>query len=406
MIFTEVNTFSSIVSSAFSGLSINKWRRDFLLEIFMLYLVIPGRINFKQMSRYSEYCEQRFRNQFKEKFDFIAFNTSLISPVIGKRVALAFDPSHIDKSGDKTPFLGYFWSGSDQCTKKGLEISQIALIDIDLNQGFHLEAVQTVPVKTLKMADLSLCQWYAHSICSRKEELQKISNLVVADAFFSKITFIQPLMADGFHIISKFRGDAYLRYKFTGQYSGSGRPTQFTGKINLKELDMDVFTKIDFNDSTEAYYAIVNSKSLKTDILLVVERTTNENGKITQRLIFSTDTSMDAIEVLEYYHCRFQMEFNFRDAKQATGLNHSQARDLDKLDFHFNASLTTINIAKIIHLQDENKTGKPFSIADYKLLYHNAFILNRFIEAFGIKPKVLKSQINFKELLYFGLKAA
>ncbi len=100
------------------------------------------------------------------------------------------------------------------------------------------------------------------------------------------------------------------------------------------------------------------------------------------------------------------MEFNFRDAKQATGLNHSQARDLDKLDFHFNASLTTVNIAKIIHLQDENKTGKPFSIADYKLLYHNAFILNRFIEAFGIKPKALKSQINFKELLYFGLKAA
>ena len=88
MIFTEVNTFSSIVSSAFSGLSINKWRRDFLLEIFMLYLVIPGRINFKQMSRYSEYCEQRFRNQFKEKFDFIAFNTALISPIVGKRIAL------------------------------------------------------------------------------------------------------------------------------------------------------------------------------------------------------------------------------------------------------------------------------------------------------------------------------
>lgn len=406
MIFTEVNTFSSIVSSAFSGLSINKWRRDFLLEIFMLYLVIPGRINFKQMSRYSQYGEQRFRNQCKEKFDFIAFNTALMNPVVGKRIALAFDPSHIEKSGDKTPFLGYFWSGSDQCTKKGLEISQIALIDVDLNQGFHLEAVQTVPVKTLKMADLSLCQWYAHSICSRKDELQKLSKLVVADAFFSKITFIQPLMADGFHVISKLRGDASLRYKFTGEYTGNGRPTQFAGKINLKELDMDFFTKIDFNDSTEAYYAVVNSKSLKTDILLVVERTTNDNGRITQRLIFSTDTSMNAIEVLDYYHCRFQMEFNFRDAKQSTGLNHSQARDLDKLNFHFNASLTTVNIAKIIHLKDENKTGKPFSIADYKLLYHNAFILNRFIEAFGIKPKALKSHIHFKELLYFGTKAA
>ena len=406
MIFTEVNTFISVVSSAFNGLSLNKWRRDFLIEIFMLYLIIPGRINFTQMSRYSKYCEQRFRNQFKEKFDFMNYNTSLITPYVGSRTAISFDPSHIEKSGKKTPYLGSFWSGSDQNTKKGLEIAQIALIDIDLNQSFHLEAVQTVPVKTLKQADLSLSDWYAHSIISRKQELQKITKIVVADAFFSKITFVQPLMNEGFYVISKLRDDANLRYKFTGEYSGSGRPTQFAGKIDLNNLNMDIFTQIQINDNTQAFYAIVNSKSLKIDILLVVERKTDERGKTIQRLIFSTDTKMNALEVLGYYHCRFQMEFNFRDAKQATGLNHCQARDLDKLYFHFNTSLTTINISKIMHLNDKNKEGKPFSIADYKLLYHNAFLLNRFIETFGIKPKTLKSHHHVKELLYFGTKAA
>jgi len=406
MIFTEVNTFISVVSSAFNGLSLNKWRRDFLIEIFMLYLVIPGRINFTQMSRYSKYCEQRFRNQFKQKFDFMNYNASLITPVVGSRTAISFDPSHIEKSGKKTPYMGSFWSGSDQCTKRGLEIAQIALIDIDLNQSFHLEAVQTVPAKTLKIASMSLSDWYALSIINRKEELQKLSEIVVADAFFSKITFVQPLMNEGFHVISKLRDDANLRYKFTGEYSGSGRPSQFAGKIDLDNLDMDIFTQIQINDDTQAFYAVVNSKSLKTDILLVVERKTDANGKTIQRLIFSTDTKMNALEVLEYYHCRFQMEFNFRDAKQATGLNHCQARDLDKLNFHFNASLTTINIVKIMHINDKNKAGKPFSIADYKLLYHNAFLLNRFIEAFGIKPKALKSHHHVKELLYFGTKAA
>ena len=384
MIFTEVNTFISVVSSAFNGLSLNKWRRDFLLEIFMLYLIIPGRINFTQMSRYSNYCEQRFRNQFKQKFDFMNYNTSLITPFVGSRTAISFDPSHIEKSGKKTPYLGSFWSGSDQCSKKGLEIAQIALIDIDLNQSFHLEAVQTVPVK----------------------KLQKLSKIVVADAFFSKITFVQPLMNEGFHVISKLRDDANLRYKFTGEYSGKGRPSHLAGRIDLDNLNMDIFTPIEINDTTQAFYAIVNSKSLKTDILLVVERKTDENGKTIQRLIFSTDTKMNVLEVLEYYHCRFQMEFNFRDAKQATGLNHCQARDLDKLDFHFNSSLTTVNIMKIIHLKDKNKAGKPFSIADYKILYHNAFLLNRFIEAFGIKPKTLKSHHHVKELLFFGTKAA
>ena len=406
MIFTEVNTFILVVSSAFNGLSLNKWRRDFLIEIFMLYMVIPGRINFTQMSRYSKYCEQRFRNQFKQKFDFMNYNTSLITPVVGSRTAISFDPSYIEKSGKKTPYMGSFWSGSDQCTKKGLEIAQIALIDIDLNQSFHLEAVQTVPVKTLKQADLSLADWYAHSIISRKQELQKLSKIVVADAFFSKITFIQPLINEGFHVISKLRDDANLRYKFKGEYSGKGRPPHLAGRIDLDNLNMDIFTQIQINDTTQAFYAIINSKSLKTDILLVVERKTDENGKTIQRLIFSTDIKMNAIEVLEYYHCRFQMEFNFRDAKQATGLNHCQARDLDKLYFHFNTSLTTINISKIMHLNDKNKEGKPFSIADYKLLYHNAFLLNRFIETFGIKPKALKSHHHVKELLYFGTKAA
>ena len=406
MIFTEVNTFYSVVSSAFNGLSLNKWRRDFLLEIFMLYLVIPGRINFTQMSRYSDFCEQRFRNQFKEKFDFMKYNTSLISPYVGKRTAISFDPSHIEKSGKKTPYLGSFWSGSDQCTKRGLEIAQIALIDIDLKQSFHLEAVQTVPTKTLKVASMSLADWYALTIINRKEELQKVSKIVVTDAFFSKITFIQPLIKEGFHVISKLRDDANLRYKFSGEYAGKGRPPHLAGKVNLDNLNMEIFTQIQINENTEAFYAIVNSKSLKTDILLVVERKTDENGKTIQRLIFSTDTQMNALEVVEYYHCRFQMEFNFRDAKQATGLNHCQARDLDKLHFHFNASLTTVNIPKIIHLNDKNKAGKPFSIADYKLLYHNAFMLNRFIVAFGIKPKALKSHHHVKELLYFGMKAA
>jgi hypothetical protein len=406
MIFREVSIFNSIVSNALKGLSLNKWRRDFLLEIFMLYLCIPGRINFKQMSRYGKHCEQRFRNRFKERFDFMSFNSSLITPHIGKRIAISFDPSYIEKSGNKTPYLGSFWSGCDQCTKKGLEIAQIALIDIDLNQSFHLEAVQTVPSKTLKTVSMSLVDWYALSIIERKEELQKLSNIVVADAFFSKTTFIQPLMKNGFHVISKLRDDANLRYKFTGEYSGKGRPTQWAGKVDLENLNMNVFTQIQINENTRAFYAVVNSKSLKTDILLVVEQKTEKNGKTIQRLIFSTDTQMNALDVLAYYHCRFQMEFNFRDAKQATGLNHSQARDLDKLYFHFNASLTTVNIAKIIHLSNKKNAGQPFSIANYKLLYHNAFMLNRFIEAFGVKPKTLKSHHLVKELLYFGIKAA
>jgi hypothetical protein len=69
------------------------------------------------------------------------------------------------------------------------------------------------------------------------------------------------------------------------------------------------------------------------------------------------------------------MEFGFRDAKQFTGLENTQARSTNKLDFHFNTALTTVNIAKVIQLKDEVKRGFPFSMRDYKILFHNELLL-------------------------------
>ena len=68
-------------------------------------------------------------------------------------------------------------------------------------------------------------------------------------------------MKNGFHVISKLRDDANLRYKFTGKYSGKGRPTQWAGKVDLENLNMNVFTQIQINENTQAFYAVVNSNS-------------------------------------------------------------------------------------------------------------------------------------------------
>jgi hypothetical protein len=54
---------------------------------------------------------------------------------------------------------------------------------------------------------------------------------------------------------------------------------------------------------------------------------------------------MSAAEVLESYGARFQLAFLFRDAKQHTGLDHCQARDPEKLHFHWNVALTSVNLA-------------------------------------------------------------
>ena len=377
-----------------------------MIEVLMLYLIIPKRLNFLQMSRYSTYGEQRFRQQFEKKFDFMSFNTELTTRFFGSRKAIAFDPSYISKSGKRTPYLGRFWSGCAGAVKKGLELSGIAAIDIDLRQCLHLEAIQTAPVQTLGKVSMSLIQWYAQIICDRAKELQKISYIVVADAYFSKKEFVDKLLNAGFTLVSKLRDDANLMYKSTEAHTGKkGAPKKYAGKINLKELDLSHFTPLSYTEKIEAFSAIVYSKALKRDILLVVEQFTC-GSKVIQRLIFSTDITACPTEVLDYYHCRFQIEFCYRDAKQATGLTHCQARSLNKLSFHFNASLTAVNIAKTVHWNCPETKEKPFSIANAKTLCHNAFLLNRFIVLFGIKPNTIKNHQYIKELLYYGTIAA
>jgi len=121
---------------------------------------------------------------------------------------------------------------------------------------------------------------------------------------------------------------------------------------------------------------------------------------------YSTDTKQAPIDVIDIYHTHFQIEFGFRDAKQFTGLENSQARSGNKLNFHFNAALTKVNIAKIMQLSNPQTRENSFSMATYKILFHNTLMLSRFFRLFAINPNSIKNRQHVNELLYFGTMAA
>ena len=106
------------------------------------------------------------------------------------------------------------------------------------------------------------------------------------------------------------------------------------------------FELVSKDDQTIINSAIVYSISLKRCIKVVHVLYCNKKGNQTCKLYFSTDINLNASDILKFYQSRFQIEFLYRDGKQHTGLNDCQARSEKKLDFHFNASLTAINIAK------------------------------------------------------------
>ena len=83
----------------------------------------------------------------------------------------------------------------------------------------------------------------------------------------------------------------------------------------------------------------------------------------------------------------------------------NNTRDTKAMDFAFNLSLSAINVAKAFAKQ----YNLDLSIADCKLLLHNALLIERFLSMFGNAPNLNKNQGQkehyFKELMLFGLKA-
>ena len=377
-------------------------RKQFILNVLLCFLSIKGRINFLQLSRYSKYCEQYFRINFENKFNFQDFNRRLILDLKIKECITAFDPSFITKSGKCTFGLGKYWSGCAKQAKWGLDICGFAVIDILQNTAFHLNAIQTPPFENITLLD-----YYCQIVKENYLYFKELSNYMVADAYFSKKKVVDTMLSLGLHFISRLRDDAVLMYIYQGEPTGKkGRPKTYDGKVNAYNFNMDYFTKNFSDKEMKIYSAIVYCSAFKRDIKLAVAIYYKDGKETARKLYFSTDLELCAEKIVRYYRSRFQIEFLYRDAKQHCGLMHCQARSQNKLHFHFNAALTAVNLAKIEWLNTKTSTDESFSMLDYKIMYNNELLLNAFIERFAINANTVKNKQIISELRNYGKIAA
>jgi len=358
------------------------------------------------MSRYGEYTEQTYRNQFEKKFDFIGFNTELIKSNCSKHLINAFDPSYIPKSGKETEHLGMFWSGCSGKALRGLEIGGFAVVDVDNNTAFSLEAIQTPANKELKLEGRTLVNHYASLVIERKDVLLSFSRYLVGDGYFAKIEFINPITKQTeLEIISKMRTDANLSYLYQGKPSGKkGRPKILDGKIDITKPDKRRIKLCYENNDMKLYEGIVYSISLKRKIKLAyVEWWKDGKYTGTYSVLFSTDLELSGEKIYLYYKSRFQIEFLYRDAKQFTGLTHCQARGENKMHFHYNASLTAVSIAKsVYYLHNRKRKTQTFSMADVKTINLNKIIADRIFANLGIDLSCLKFRKVYRDTLWLG----
>lgn len=405
---SESRTLTEKVVNKLQG--ITKPSKKFFISTIILFLSLRGRYNFKGMSRYSSSCEMTFHNQFEKDFDFLDFNIELCTGQLKGRRILVFDPSYLPKSGKHTPNVDYYYSGCLGRPAKGLEIGGLAAVGIDENTALHLQATQTISREKLEKKEMTLVDFYAQTIIDAAPRASHISRYLAVDGYFSKLSFINPIKEQtSLDLICKLRKDANLRYLYKGpKRKGRGRPKKYDGKINVNKIDKRRFNLVHLGEDVEVYQIICWSVRLKRKINLAFVEFLNE-GNPTGRyaMFFSTDLHLDGHSIYIFYKARFQIEFLFRDAKQYTGLTNCQSRNEKKLHYHFNMSLSSVNVAKATHylsLKKEDRTS--FSLADIKTCYFNELMLNFFLSNLDIQPELIKNKLAFKKLLNFGKIAA
>lgn len=389
--------------------SLSKSQSKFIVNILLLFLCMRGRHNFLQMSREGSHNEKTYRCQFEKKFNWLPFNIDLVKEHSSGDVILGFDASYIPKSGKHSPGLGYFYSGCQSSYKRGLELGSFAALDVSQHLAYHLVADQSPTAKRDRINESkTLVDHYAQRVLARSVELKELSNVIVFDAYFTKKKFVDIVSDEaGFEMIGRMRDDANLNYLYKGkQKQGKGRPRKYHGKINTKKIDKRRIKMVFKNDNYKIYSAIVNSVGLKRNIRIAcVEYKVKD--KVIKKIYFSTNLKREGKQLLDYYRLRFQMEYLFRDAKQHMGLTHCQARSENKLDFHFNVSMTAVSVAKVIARNKEDKaTRSSVSISDIKTECQNRNLLIRIFSIYRIDRKLMKITSSYRKLLNFGKIAA
>ena len=377
----------------------------FLIVVLTTLMYLPGKANFRNLSRYSALHEKTYSRGFRRSFDFVEFNRLSLADIVarGSTLAIAIDASFIPKSGKCTYGLDCFYNGARGRAETGLEISTLAVVDIDYNTAYHLSSRQTPPLDHTKETRVDD---YLKHLQRDSSALPAGARYVLADGYYSKIKFINGVCNVGLHLVSKLRHDAHLRWLYSGPQKPRGRHKQYDGKVRFRPQEWDRFEKAGQVNETQVYTAVVNSAHFKRNVRIIYLMKPI-GQKIQTALLYSTDIELPALEIYRLYKARFQIEFLFRDAKQFTGLLDCQARCQSALHFHFNASMTALNLLKLEDRQRTEGGGRSvISIASWKIRNFNEQLLKRFSSILGLDFSLIKSSPEFGNLCNYGAIAA
>jgi putative transposase len=396
-----------------------------LMMISEALLAMTGRITMLSISRWtgkggSYRTIQRF---FMSSIQWDVLNWAIIKRSLSAEgvILAAGDATTVTKSGKKTYGLGRFFSSIYSRAVPGIAFQTLSLIDVTTRSSWPLLMEQILPkpkqdkstttaTKTAKRAKgrpkgaknknhrdvkLNAEMTQVKALLTRLLELTKGTLTVVYfvyDGAFGNNAAVQMTRQVGLHLISKLRNNSALYFKYKGVYSGKGRRRIYGNRVNYNDLPAENLTSKTTKKQicTRIYQLeVIHKKFADTLNVVIILKENQQTGKTARIILFSTDLNLEWDKLVDYYRLRFQIEFNFRDAKQHWGLEDFMVIKEQSVFNAANLPLFMVNVSQAMLATSKNK-----SILDLKARYHG---LRYVQEVFKILPESTKP-INITQL--------
>jgi len=191
---------------------------------------------------------------------------------------------------------------------------------------------------------------------------------VVLDGHFGNHNALQMARQSHLHLISKLRCDAALYFPYTGPYAGRGPRRKYGRKVDYDHIPEQYLkeTTVEGHIQTCLYQMPLLHKEFAQPLNVVILAKTNLRTQARAHVIlFSSDLDLAYTSLVDYYSLRFQIEFNFRDAKQYWGLEDFMNVTPTGVTNAANLSLFMVNVAYRLRA-DGHPRDPDYSVLDLK----------------------------------------
>lgn len=323
------------------------------------------------------------------------------------------DATTVTKAGHRTHGLDRFFSGVLGQVVKGIEFFVLSLISVNRGRSYPLVVRQTVRSEEEKA--MLKARREARQVKSKEQtkepkklrgrpkgvknkakgkaeyspELVRINGYLkrmmklirlfvevkhlVLDGHFGHAQAVLMAQENKLELISKLRCDAVLYELYKGEYSGKGRKKKYGRKLNYEQLPKEYLKKTERQAEviTNYYQGIFLHQKFSSRLnVVIIEKRDVSTGKVGYIILFSSDQALGWEKLVEYYRLRFQIEFNFRDAKQHFGLEDFMNITETGVKNAANLSFLMVNLsAKLLADRKESCDG----INDLKSQYRGIF---------------------------------